>query len=284
MTKLKITFHHPPVSKLINPLENFHPWLEEFYPPENEQGIYIYGIRAKVGERIKFIPLVVGQSGDLLKRLYQDHYLGKFATPLDRLLGKKVKASGDAKEIWDFSGNDFELADIKDIYNDALSYDTKPPRGTSKVKHVAKLDKLIFFQDADFFHEKTGIAKLPGKTDLKIEESIYYLMFLSSLSKPNELDSTSQCITRIISTLINFKSNFYYVYASTTNNSKDLNKYLSNKEHRENLEYEIKEKLRLIGIHTTAKARKSKTPIKINLDLSKVQDELVNVGSHATMI
>ena len=67
-------------------------------------------------------------------------------------------------------------------------------------------------------------------------------------------------------------------------NAKDLNKYLSNKEHRENLEYEIKEKLRLIGIHTTAKARKSKTPIKINLDLSKVQDELVNVGSHATMI
>ena len=149
MTKT-ITFHHPSI--LGNPLENFHPWDEEHYPDKNEQGIYIYGIRAKVGERIKFIPIVVGESGKLRERLYQDHYLGKFATPLDRLFGESKKASGDAKEIWDFSKNRFKLAEIEAIYNDALKYDSITSRGTKKLEYVAKLSNLIFFQDADFFH------------------------------------------------------------------------------------------------------------------------------------
>jgi hypothetical protein len=290
MSKMKITLHHPPVSKLINPLEDLHPWNEVHYPPKDEQGIYIYGIRTQVDGIIKFVPIVVGESGNLRERLYNQHYLGKFATPLNRLFGDLIKAPGDPKEIWDFYKNDFKLAEIKEIYKDASLYDKKLPKGTSKVKHVAKLDKLIFFQDETFFYLKHGMSPPKAISNIKIEESVPYLFSLVAQTPHipiTQLNSINQHISRIINTLVNFKSNFYYVYASTNNNSEDVNKILSDEPTRKKLEYEIKKKLKLIGIHTTAKASKIKKSSqfnidvsKINIDLSRVQDELVNVGSN----
>jgi hypothetical protein len=279
---MTITFHHPPVPNSTNPLVDFQPADINHYPGNDEKGIYIYGIRAKVDGGLKFIPIVVGEGGDLRKRLYNDHYLGKFATPLARLFGDLSRASGDAKEIWDFSKYEFTLSEIIDIFDDALKYDTKPAKGITKVAHVACLKNLIFFQDAAFFHQKTKIVKLPWITNLRIEEAIYYLMTLSSQKEPDKFNDISNIITRITSTLINFKSNFYYVYTSNKdeNNSEEVNNILTNVPTRKGVEFIIKDKLRLIHIYTTADAKNSGALTKINIDLSKVQDELVNVGNH----
>jgi len=277
---MTITFHHPPVPNSTNPLVDFQPWNEHHYPPKDEQGMYIYGIRAQVDGILKFIPIVVGEGGDLRKRLYNDHYLGKFATPLARLFGDLSRASGAAKEIWDFSKDDFTLAEIKAIYCDTLQYDTIHTKGRGKVHRVAKLKNLIFFQDAAFFHQKTEIVNLPWITNLRIEEAIYYLMTLSSQKEPDKFNVISNLITRIISTLINFKSNFYYVYAShkDDNNSGEVNTILSNDKARKIVENTVKKKLNNINIHTTAAASSKTLPIKI--DLSKIQNELVNVRDH----
>ena len=148
---MTITFHHPPDSESSNPWVGFQPWNDKHYPPEDEQGMYIYGIRAQVDGILKFIPIVVGESKNLRRRLFTEHYLGKFSIPLARLFGDVSKKPGDAKEIWDFSKNDFTLAEIQAIYNDTLIYDKKPPTGTTKVEHVAKLKNLIFFRMQLFF-------------------------------------------------------------------------------------------------------------------------------------
>lgn len=282
---MTITFHHPPVPNSTNPLVDFQPADISHYPGNKEKGIYIYGIRAKVDGGLKFIPIVVGEGGDLRKRLYNDHYLGKFATPLARLFGDLSGVSGDAKEIWDFSKYEFTLSEIIAIYADALIYDTNPLKISPKVAYAAKLNNLIFFQDETFFYLKHGMAQPAAKRDIKVEESIKQLFALvprTSYIPLIQLNSINQHITRILSTLINLKSNFYYLYASNKdeNNSEGLNNILTNVPTRKDVEFIIKDKLSLIHIYTTADAKNSGALTKVNINLSKIQNELVNVGSH----
>jgi hypothetical protein len=147
-----------------------------------------------------------------------------------------------------------------------------------KVTGASKLTNLIFFQNADFFHQKLGIASLPWKTDLKIEQSIPYLINLSSCCSTITLNSISELITRIITTLNNFRKDFYYVYASdSTENNKGI--VLSSSASRKHVEYQVKVSLNKINIHTTA-AAKTVITTPIQVDLSQIQNELVNVGGH----
>jgi hypothetical protein len=270
---MKITFHHPPTGT-TNPLIDFEPWNPSHYPPTGEVGVYIYGIRAKLDGVLKFIPIVVGE-GSLGVRLFTDHYNGKFVNPLEILLGYSSYKSGDPKELWDFSKHAFNISDIKNIYSDMSAYNRLT--SSHKIIGASKLTKLIFFQNADFFHQKLGITSLPWKTDLKTEQSIPYLLNLSGCCSADKLTPISELITRIITTLNNFRKDFYFVYASDKNNEEIV---LSDSASRKHVEYQVKESLKKIDIHTTADAgTKLTTPIQI--DISRIKNELVNVHGHS---
>ena len=77
---MTVTFKHPPVPTLENPdvlsldpFNEFNPANELHYP--TKAGVYIYGLRVEVeGQGRKFVPLCVGEAGDLRERLFKDHY------------------------------------------------------------------------------------------------------------------------------------------------------------------------------------------------------------------
>lgn len=273
---MKITFHHPPTNT-ANPLKDFEPWNHTHYPDPKALGLYIYGIRLRVDGVLKFVPLVVGE-GQLRKRLYVDHFAGKFANPLQILLGNHSIKSGDPKELWNFSKNEYSTSDIVRVYSETSIYDSPSPRATSKVALAATLQQLIFFQNADFFHLRHNIDCLPWKTDLKIEQSVYYLMQLSNGCVTNGFIPVGEHIASIVSTLNNFSKNFYYVY-TPCGQDQEINALFANGKARKNAEYHTKEKLKLIGIHTTADADEDDGFVQI--DLLKIQDDLINVGNHA---
>lgn len=265
---MKVTFHHP--LKTANSLIEFDPSSPSHYPPVGEEGVYIYGIRVKVDGVLMFIPIVVGE-GNLRKRLYNDHYIGKFAAPLAILLGDKKVKSGDAKELWDFSKSDLAVSELSSIYQDIDNYD-KALGKRGKLSRVAHLVHLIFFQDSDFFNLKHWLESVGNNHNVKIEQSIDYLIKLHS----SPSTSTIEHITRIITALSNFKQNFYYVFASTQNNAEiDL----GNRVLRESIEKQTKKQLKSIGLYTTADGRKG-AEISIKLDLNKIKDELANLGGH----
>lgn len=277
---MSIIFHHPPTGT-ANPFADFRPWDSGHYPPEREKGVYIYGIRARVDGHMKFIPIVVGE-GVLHTRLFKDHYLGKFANPLSILLGDRSKKSGDAKELWDFSKSDLSVGEIVNIYKDIDEYDNCL-RKKNKLNLVSQLQNLIFFRDRDFFHLKhLPSVPLSGKRiNLKAEESIDYLIDTIACN-PNNNSRISQHVKRILSTLGSFRDRFYYVYASNANNpDRDPEIDFTNKGVLRSIEKQTKEKLKTINIQTSAGATPGVIANSIDIDLSIIQKELVNVGGHS---
>lgn len=271
---MKVTFQHPPTGT-TNPLIDFDPSNEKHYPTKNETGVYIYGIRAKVGSHLKFIPIVVGE-GNLFKRLYKDHYLGKLANPLAILLGDNSKKSGDAKELWDFSNNNMSIPELVNIYKDIDLYD-KYLGKRGKLSLVAPLHNLIFYQDRDFFHLKHSISPLGGNVNVKTEESIDYLIDIITKGYTTNIKVIREHASRILLTLGNFRDRFYFVYSSAENHPEiDF----TDKGVLHSTEKQTKGKLKKINIHTSAGEMAGTVNGSIEIDLSQVQDELVNIGSH----
>ena len=274
---MTITFHHPPTGT-VNPLIDFEPWNTHHYPKVGEAGLYIYGIRAKVDRVLKFIPIVVGESGDLHNRLFNEHYMSKFVNPLGILLGNKQLNSGDPKEIWDFSQLDLKSKHVSDFYLDTNVYNTRPPKSITKAMHVSKLKHLIFFQDANFYHYRMGIAPTPWVSNLRIEESVYYLTYLARICGLDQIRDLSELSSRLLITLNNFKEHFYYVYASQNNQPESED--LLNEDGRKAAEHQVKDKLKNIHIHTTADSKNVKYPASFELDLTNIQERLVNLHDH----
>ncbi len=65
---MRVVFHHPPTNSQ-NPFNDFVPSNIDHYP--NCSGIYIYGLKLVVDGVKKFVPMYVGISDNLQKRLYQ---------------------------------------------------------------------------------------------------------------------------------------------------------------------------------------------------------------------
>lgn len=218
---------------------------------------------------------MVGESDDLQKRLFSDHYLRKFSNPFHLLLGTPNKTSGDLKEIWDFSKEVYSTNDINLIYNDLHVYDaikTQP-----KYAKAASLKHLLFFQDARFFNTKHGIPGLSSKSNKKIEESFYYLMKLGGSCSPSQLLTIGQNAAHLLLTLRNFTNNFYFLYTAENSENKDF--YLSKAANRKHAEYVTKQKLQLIDIYTTASAKPHAGP-SLTINLDRVKNELINTGTH----
>jgi|688.fasta_scaffold367516_2 hypothetical protein len=271
---MKVYFYHPP-TKTTNPLVDFEPWNGEHYPTEKETGVYIYGIRVKIDGHLKFVPIVVGE-GVLFKRLYKDHYLGKFSNPLATLLGHSTKNSGDAKELWDFSNSNLTVSELEKIYLDIDSYD-KALGKRGKLSLVAKLPNLIFFQDSNFFHLKHTLSPVEKNINIKIEESIDYLMDILVKGHITKTKDIREHVSRILLTLGNFRDRFYYVYASAKNN---LGIDFTDKGILLSIEKQTKDKLKKINIFTSADERVGTIMDPIGIDLSQIQNELVNIGEH----
>lgn len=275
---MTITFHPPTGTK--DPFNDFDPKDKTQYP--EGAGIYIYGIRSKVDNVRKFIPIVVGESADLRKRLYEGHYNGKFFKPHEILVGNNALRSGDPKELWDFSTLNLSRQNVQDLYNDTAQYNLIPNNAGLRVINVAGLQHLIFFQDANFYHHRLNIQPNLWKTDLKIEQSIYYLHSLSKICGMQNTREISELSSKIISSLFNFKQNFYFVYAAEKKEklNQNQNTFFSDEKNRKAAEHQLKQKLKSINIHTTADDKNIQINIPLEFDLTNIQEHLVNIGGH----
>lgn len=264
---MNIEFQAPPNT---TSLANFDPANKDHYPDLSEEGIYIYGIRLRVNSELKFVPVVVGE-GSLQSRLYIGHYQKKFLNPINYLAGYSVKSCGDPKEIWDFSKLDVNDMDLNGLYSDICTYNYPLSKISSKTLMASRLVHLLYFQDVNFYNHRFGIIPNSGTVNLNVVQAIQYLASLHSLSSAQ---SIHEMTTRIILTLYNFKEHFYYVYASS-------NDYpaLINKKTRQSIEFNIKERLKLINIYTSAKATGKIAP-SLLFDFSNIQDDLLCIGNH----
>jgi hypothetical protein len=89
---------------------------------------------------------------------------------------------------------------------------------------------------------------------------------------------TSELKSKILLTKELFVNNFYFVYTTDEDLKNQGNFTLTESPNRKGIEDTVKQKLHKIGIFTTAKANKN---IKVlDVDLSLIQDDLINVGGH----
>lgn len=270
---MKVIFHHP--LKTTNPLIDFDPSISDHYPPDGEVGVYIHGIRAKVDGILKFIPIVVGE-GKLYNALYERHYMGKYLTAFENLTNCKQKSISEPKEIWDFSKTKYSSKDLSNIYSDMGNYDGLPRTGRKEppfLRKIASLNTLLYFQNIDFFNYKHGVTE---KTrNLRSDEAVRLLAAkaTNALNAKQKYSLESNYINLIL-TLKNFTENFYFVYS--------MNPSLNTVANRHAAEVATKSALKKLGINTTADSNRKGNITLINqIDLSNIQNDLVNLGNHA---
>jgi hypothetical protein len=279
-----------------NPIINFDPRIQDHYP-KGKAGIYIYGLKLRFEKKVeKFVPLYVGVSSDLNDRLYNDHFTKNH-----------LKGNG-TKDLWDFSENEYSLNDIYKRYAEMHHYDfinnyrnRKSAVGVYResenyMNELLKLEYLLFFQNRNYFNVKNGLPFIHYKTETERE-----------LNHQDAINNASYIVQKsnIINTQLCYNSKFYFVYATMDDvvqigkkdeEIHDLNKLYPDyekidsfgtvvkKKHgfkvkvAERIELATKKALNTIGIHTTAEAKGE--IFDMNIDLSEIQNELVNMGGH----
>jgi len=265
MIKLK----HPPLidsngvlSK--NPFFDFDPQNSLHYPKGS--GIYIYGIKVEVDGEMKFVPICVGESKDLKKRLYNDHYIGKFKNPSDILNNGQQLKLGDNKELWDFSKKKYSIKHIQLVYNQMYNYNST--KSVLRYNLLRLLSELIYFQDFRFY-ENLFNPPANVKNDLNIVDTVI------EIQKRYNNQVAKVYVSKIKAALDNFTNNFYFVYANTVDNE-DIN--LSSQEARLNIEVKLNQALiDQFDIYTTADNRRTGRDFPIQFDLSLISNQLVNL-------
>jgi hypothetical protein len=149
---MTVQFQHP-----LNGFTGFDPSNENHYNNlTNVPGIYIYGLRLEFKNNNtidrKFLPIYVGETNNLKKRLFDDHY-------------QHLKTGGCSnKEIFNWSRvNNF--IDIVDIYKDMKNYQQ------SHTSHNATLENLIWYNNHDFFDKKLSL-NLPNGSAYKSDTGV----------------------------------------------------------------------------------------------------------------
>lgn len=276
-----IQFQHP-----SNGFKTFDPSNDAHYANLNASGVYIYGIRIefKFNNTLnrKFLPLCVGETSNLKKRLFNDHY-------------QQLKTGGNSKkEVFNW-GRITNYKDIVDNYIDMKNYQQ------SKAFHNSNLENLIWYNNPNFFNNKLGI-KTPNGSIYKSNTGI-----MKSISNNTDLDIIFINNNRLLSALKLkydikltkeiFNKDFYFVYARLDDQSHmtqdfefELQKLYSNFRNPNNynssdgqrfakrIELATKKALNKIGIHTTAKADGEMH--SMDIDLTKVSNDLINLGNH----
>lgn len=270
---MKITFQHPSTGT-ANPLIDFDPSNEKHYP--ETKGIYINGLRLKINGIMKFVPIYVGIAFDdsLRNRLYNHHYK-KYKT-----CGKGVGKGN--KDIWDFSSVT-SLSDLFEIYAEMYYYDNINNYNhgiirTSEeyIRALLSLKHLLFFQNRNYFVMKAGRAFQ------NLDKSERELNHCDAIAEGFDLDGKLQRIKAV------YDKNFYCVFCPIEDilpqieekeNKELFASYTSLSAQLERIERAVKRALNIIGIHTTAKAEGEF--LDMNIDLTNIQNELVNLGGHS---
>jgi hypothetical protein len=283
---MRITFDHPPTGT-NNQLIDFDPSNPRHYPPVGEEGVYIYGIRAKVNGKLKFIPIVVGESKDLRNRLLEDHYKGKFVKAFENLIYCQNSSISEKKEIWDFSRWRYDLHELRLIYSDMAFYN-RHPRGRSLppfLTAIANLNHLLYIQNIDLYNYRFKLTE--SIRNIRSDQAIRLLMEKSGypIFAPVKMAMHLNA-SNLILTLKNFNENFYFVYACYNNqleneNTPEIKNLLISKTGRRAAEHQLKNKLKNIHIHTTANSKNIKYSCSLQFDMGQIRNELVNVGGHS---
>ena len=265
MIKLK----HPPV---IDSNGNLSKKPFDDFDPKNSlnyyeiPSVYIYGTKVIVDGILKFVPITVGETKNLNQRLYKNHYNGKIVKPLKSILKQKPTTSSEKKEIWDFSNKTMNKSDIIDIYNDMSIYNTinigEGRTSLSFLSNLQSLQKLIFFQNENYFNIKFGLTFKDPHSNISPAQSV--------LSYP-------QTSSKIINTLQNFNDNFYYVYADEFDN---LDFPITELRNRLNVEVKLKNELSTkFGINTTADSKRKGNEFDVSFDFSEIENILIDLNS-----
>ena len=272
-----VKFHHPPVPNSTNPFNNFDPSNPKHYP--TGPGIYIYGLRLEIEingkTKKKFVPIYVGETDNLERRLSNEHY-------------KKIAKGNGNKELWDFSLPIFSPYYIYCLYSDMLYYDIhnniKSGKGKIKeppehIKKLSQINKVIYFQNSNYFRQKFGLDSLE-KVDRNYYQACDYLKSLSAELPSSLADDALALSNKILKTLTQFKADFYFIFATDKDvmNSKK-NFSFQKLSDRLSIEVASKKALKTIGICTTADSERGEQ-INSSIDLSIVQDDLINLGGH----
>jgi hypothetical protein len=274
---MKIKFNHPIVNG-NNHLEEFNPNDISQYP--EGVGIYCFGFRKKIDGKKVFIPLYVGISENLKVRLFQ-HY-------------KEEKSNGNSKwYVFDYTSLNSKI-DISDLYNDMMISDSKKGVNISRYSN-----KLIWFNNSSFFNFKLKVNCSKYKSNSGVRSSILTNGDLDEIQLHQPLSNASKMKKKIIESKAIFDEDFYFIYASLDEHVEinqddelyDLFKtYQSSKVYKigskngpgkticEKLEHLTKNKLRNINIYTVAKSHGKL--INGDIDLSNIQNQLVNLDNH----
>lgn len=268
-----VQFNHP-----IDGFDGFNPADKKHYANlDKVSGIYIYGLRQKIQDidNKVFMPLYVGIAADLKKRLYNDHFLEE-SWP-----GKKKSL----KEIFDFSKKVYSIDAIIERYRDMLVYDMVTNYYRNQRPIISHLKHIVWFQDLTFFNEKTGVNFF-GSQKMNSSHKETYDKSNNLLWTNNDV-ILKDCLNKGLETKKRFDDDFYFVYATYADiikaNSADdikiagLSKNYT-KTSAEKIELCTKKALNVLGINTTAKANGDF--MQMQIDLSKVQSDLVNLGIH----
>jgi hypothetical protein len=255
----KVTFNNP-----ISGFSDFSPSDINLYP--SGPGVYIYGLRRLIDNKLVFIPLYVGIALDLQKRLWQ-HYC-------------EERTDGNSKwYVFDYTSLS-TINSIQKLYEDMKQADSY--RGIN-LKRFS--ENLIWFNHKDFFN---------SKLDTNNSNYISNSGVLSSILSNGDLDkiklpSSTILKNKIIDSKHQFDDNFYFVYSSLSNNVEfedksvklDSNNYLNGRKNgigksiAESIEVATKSKLKTINIYTSAKAHGKILPMQI--DLTCIKDNLINL-------
>jgi hypothetical protein len=244
---MKIIFQHPPTGTK-DPFKDFEPWNPRHYPEGG--GVYIYGLKLKIDNVLKFVPIYVGKHNtNLGKRIFEHYYQ-------ERMPGNSCKEIFDLTKIK-------SLSDIKEIYDAMREYDSERGKSSKKISN----EKLIWFNDKDFFN--TYISKSLGKYKyVSLSNYISGSGHLASLyPKVGDFDlmiskdkTIAECIRELNDKIVASKSlyndKFYFLFANNIPKDKLLF-------------YENSTKLALqkLGIYTTAWANKEGNSSIINFEL-----------------
>jgi hypothetical protein len=269
---MTITFHHPPTGT-VNPLIDFEPWNEKHYP--ETKGIYINGIRLKINGIMKFVPVYVGIAFDdsLRNRLFNHHYK-KYKT-----CGKGVGKGN--KDIWNFSSVT-DLSELLQVYVEMYHYDNinnynhKAVRTSEEyLRALLTLNYLLFYQNRNYFVMKAGGAFTNlGRSERELNHC-------DAIGEGFDLDGQIQRIKAV------YDTDFYFVFCPIEDilpqleekgNKELFANYISMSAQLERIERATKRALNIIGIHTTAKAEGEF--LDMNIDLTNIQEDLVNLGGH----
>jgi hypothetical protein len=269
---MKVTFQNPLQGNPFH-LVNNNPFLNA----QSTNGVYVYGLLVNVDGFDKFVPVYVG-IGNLENRLVNNHYRG-------------YKNNGNGKkELWNFINNNYTNSEITRIYKEMNIYEmlnsiVKTPYNSSRsyMEFLNQLHNLIYFQNNDFFHVKHNLNQ--QQLDLGQIDMLNYLT-------NNNLNQSAQVLANV---KLNFTNNFYFVYADLYsdvtevsdeinleyNGWNNVNQYIVNningpgRNLLERIELATKNKLKKIDIYTSAKA--SGQNLTMNIDLSNIQQNLINL-------